>query len=194
MKVTPLDLRQQKFRRRFQGFDRAEVTALLHEVADQYESALIEVDRVRQEAVQMEARLNEHREHERNLKNTLMTAQRLSEDIKTTAELQARTIVREAESRSELLLHRTQARLEDLQREIDGLRLRRRDVETSIEATIGSLRNAIDFVREQDQQDRDDKILLHRPRQADVSPAPASAPSVQIPRTLEQLLEIGAQS
>ena len=66
-----------------------------------------------------------------------------------------------------MLLERTEARLEDIQREIDGLRLKRKDVETSIEATINTLRNTLDYVREQDDRERDDNILLHRPRQSD---------------------------
>ena len=36
MKVTPLDLRQQKFRTVVRGFDRAEVEAFLSETADDY--------------------------------------------------------------------------------------------------------------------------------------------------------------
>ena len=64
-------------------------------------------------------------------------------------------------------LETTQARLEDVQREIDGLKLKRRDVETSIEATIQVLRNTLEFVREQEARDRDEKILFHRPRHAD---------------------------
>ena len=84
----------------------------------------------------MEAVLSEHREHEKNLQNTLMTAQKLSDDIKANAELEARRIIREAEGRSDLLLEKTQARLEDIQREIDGLKLKRRTSRRSIEANI----------------------------------------------------------
>jgi len=40
MKVTPLDLRQQKFKTVMRGYDRGEVTAFLTEVADDYENAL----------------------------------------------------------------------------------------------------------------------------------------------------------
>ena len=66
-----------------------------------------------------------------------------------------------------------QARVDEIQREIDGLRLKRRDVESSLEATIAALRNALEFVREQDQKEREDKVLLHRPRPAaDVPQAP----------------------
>jgi DivIVA domain-containing protein len=43
MKVSPLDLRQVRFRTAFRGFDRAEVLALITEVADDYENALREV-------------------------------------------------------------------------------------------------------------------------------------------------------
>ena len=115
----------------------------------------------------MEAVLDEHREHEKSLRNTLMTAQKLADDIKANAEEEAERVVREAAGRSELLLEKTQARLEDVQREIDGLKLKRRDVETSIEATIQTLRNTLEFVREQEVREREEKILLHRPRHAE---------------------------
>jgi cell division initiation protein len=167
MKVSPLDLRQARFRRAFRGFDRAEVIALMTEVADDYEHALREVDTLRQEITKMEALLEQHREHERDLRNTLVTAQKLSDDIRATADAQARQIIREAEGRSDLLLHKTQARLEDVQREIDGMKMKRREVENTLESTIGSLRGTLEFVRELEQRDRDEKILLHRPRQLD---------------------------
>ena len=59
----------------------------------------------------------------------MITAQKLSDDIKAGAEEAALRIVREAESRATLLLDKAQARIEDVQRDIDGLKLKRRDVE-----------------------------------------------------------------
>jgi len=167
MNVSPLDLRQQRFRKAFRGFDPVEVTAFLVAVADDYEQALRETDRLRQELMRMEVVLAENRGQEKNLQSTLMTAQKLSDDIKANAEQEAKRIVREAEGRSDLLLDKTQARLEDIQREIDGLKLKRKDVETSIEANISTLRNTLEFVREQEARERDDKILFHRPRQVE---------------------------
>lgn len=167
MNVSPLDLRQQRFRRAFRGFDPVEVTAFLVAVADDYEQALRETDRLRQELMRLEVVLAENRGQEKNLQSTLITAQKLSDDIKANAEQEAKRIVREAEGRSDLLLDKTQARLEDIQREIDGLKLKRKDVETSIEAHISTLRNTLEFVREQEARERDDKILFHRPRQVE---------------------------
>ena len=180
MKVSPLDLRQLRFKSRFRGFDRAEVLALMVEVADDYEHALHEVERLRQEISKMEALLTQHREHERSLRDTMVTAQRVSDDIRSNAEEQARQIVREAEGRSDLLLQKTQARLEDVQREIDGMRMKRREVENSVEACITSLRSTLEFVREQDQREREEKILLHRPRTAEAAPqAQAEPPEIR---------------
>ena len=166
MNVSPLDLRQQRFRRKFRGFDPVEVASFMAAVADDYEHALRETDQLRQDVMRLEADLTHHREHEKNLQNTLTTAQRLSEEIKANAELEGRRIIRDAEARSELLLEKTQSRLEDIQREIDGLKLKRRDAETSVEATISTLKNTLEYVREQEAREREDKILFHRPRLA----------------------------
>jgi cell division initiation protein len=175
MNVSPLDLRQQRFRTTIRGFDRVEVTAFLTAVANDYEEALRETDRLRHDFVRMEAALNEHREQERSLKATLLAAQKFADDIKTNAEEEARRVVADAQGRADLLLTRTQARLEDVQREIDALKQKRKEVETSISGSIQTLRNALEFVREQDVRDKDDNVLLHRPRQSE----PAASEIVQ---------------
>ncbi len=175
MNVTPLDLRQQKFKSAMRGYDRGEVDALLTEVADDYEGAIREADRLRQEVARLEDLLAEHRSEEKSLKNTLVSAQRLADEMRETAERDAQRVMRDAEARADLLVQKAQGRHEDLQREIDGLRARRRETETSVEAIINALKNTLDFVREQDQKDRDDKIRLMRPRPSEVTTPAASA-------------------
>lgn len=163
MNVTPLDLRQQKFKTALRGYDRGEVEALLAEVADDYEGALRETDRLRQDATRLESALAEHRSEEKSLRNTLVSAQRVADEMRETAERDAERMTREAETRADLLIQKAQGRLEDLQREIEGLRSRRRETETSVEAIINALKNTLDFVREQDARERDDKIRVLRP-------------------------------
>lgn len=170
MKVTPLDLRQQRFKTVMRGFDRDEVTAFLHEVAEDYEQALRETDRLRDDLGRTQASLDELREHERTLRNTLLTAQKLADEIRNNAEQEARRVVRDAEDRAELAVQKAQNRLGEVQREIDGIRLKRRDAETSLESSIATLRNSLDFIRQQDTRERDEKVVLHRPRPVDVPP------------------------
>ena len=162
LKVTPLDLRQTRFKTAMRGFDREEVAAFLLEVADDYETAIRENDRLRTEVVKLEAMLDQHRQLEGSLRSTLVSAQKVADDMRDTASQEAARIVREAEGRAEMMVHSAQARVEDVQREIDGLRLKRREAETQVEATISALRSTLDFVRSTD--DREEKIVLHRPR------------------------------
>jgi cell division initiation protein len=163
MSVTPIDMRQPRFGTAMRGFDRGEVTAFLEEAATDYENALRENDRLRQEIVRLEASLNQFRELEGSLKTTLMSAQKVADDMRDNATKDSTRIVREAEGRAELLVQKAQAKLEDIEREIDGLRLKRREVETNIEACISTLHNTVDFIREQERRERENRVVPHRP-------------------------------
>jgi cell division initiation protein len=161
--ISPLDLRQPRFGTAMRGFDRTEVTAFLEEAATDYEHALRENDRLRGEIVRLEASLNQFRELEGSLKSTLMSAQKVGDDMRENAQQEAARIIRDAEARADVLVEKAQRRLEDIEREIDGLRLKRREAETNIEATISTLHNTLDFIREQERRERENKVVPHRP-------------------------------
>ena len=164
--VSPIDLRQRKFAGAMRGFDRQEVTTFLAEASVDYENALRENDRLRQEIVRLRASLNQFRELEGSLKSTLMSAQKVADDIHENAAQESKRIVSDAEARAELAMQKVQVKLEAAQREIDSLKLKRREVETSIEATISTLKSTLEFVREQDRRDRDNRdtnVVPHRP-------------------------------
>ena len=143
------------------------MVAFLTEAADDYEHAMREIDRLRGDLMRMEGLLNEHRERENNLRDTLLTAQRLSGELKESAQTEAKLILREAQGRADLLLQKAQSRLEELDRDVTEMKLRRRDAEGSLEATIQALYRALEFVRDQGDTRTDEKVLLHRPRQAE---------------------------
>jgi cell division initiation protein len=159
MTVTPLDLRQSRFKTSMRGFEKTEVTALLEAVADDYENALRENDKLRQEIARLDASLAQHRELEASLKNTLISAQKVADDMRETAHAEAARIIREAEGRAELAQQKAQARLEDVQREIDGLKMKRRETETGVEALISTLHNTLEFIRDQEHRE---EIVPHR--------------------------------
>jgi cell division initiation protein len=188
MKVTPLDLRQAQFKTKMRGFDPHEVAPFLADAANELENALREIDRLKQEAARSDVSMSEYREREVSLRNTLLTAQRLADQIKDNAEQEAKTMVREAESRADLILQKAQARFAEVERDINEMRLRRRDVEGSLEASIASLTYALEFMRAQDQVERDEKLLLHRPKviEATAQPVTVAAARPAEPRLVPQ--------
>jgi cell division initiation protein len=179
MRISPMDMRQQRFKTAMRGYDRTEVVAFLTEAADDYEHAMREIDRLRGDLMRMEALLAEHRDRENNLRDTLLTAQRLSEELKDSAQSEAKLIVREAQLRADVLIQKAQVRLEELDHDVNELKLRRLDAEGHVEATIQALYRALEFIRDQDQTRTDEKVLLHRPRQTE-QPAAQNKTDVRV--------------
>ena len=127
MKVTPLDLRQAQFRSKLRGFDPDEVTPFLADAAYELEQALKEIDRLRQEAARKEVVLEEFRERENALRNTLLTAQRLADQIKRTPRWSRRpSSARPRPRRPDPAEGAGPAK--ELDRDINEMRVRRRDV------------------------------------------------------------------
>jgi cell division initiation protein len=134
--------------------------SLVLEAADGYEQALRDNEKLRTDLIRLEASLTQYRELEGSLKSTLMSTQKVADDMRENAVQESGRIVNEAEGRAELLTLQAQMRLEGIQREIDSLRLKRREAETSIEATISTLHSTLDFVREQERRDREGQAAI----------------------------------
>jgi|KBSMisStaDraftv2_1062788.scaffolds.fasta_scaffold83028_2 cell division initiation protein len=159
--VSPLDLRQTTFPTAWKGYDQARVRAFLLAASESFEAAARENERLRQEITRLDSVIRQHRELEATLNNTLVQAQKVSDDMRNHAQLEADRLVREAKGRAELLMAAAQNRLDDVQREIDGLKMKRREVEVGIESIIGALTHTLEFVRE---QPRDTRVASHQPR------------------------------
>jgi cell division initiation protein len=148
--VTPLEMRQAKFDTTMRGFDKGQVTALLEDAAAGYDDALRENERLRQEIARLDGSLQQYRDLESGLKTALVTAQRAADDTRSVAQQDATRIIRDAEGQASLIVDRAHARSEDVQREIEGLRLKRREAEVNLESVIKALQHTLEFVREQD--------------------------------------------
>src|SRR3977135_904111 len=101
--LTPLEIQKQLFARKFKGFDPDEVRAYLQMVAEELEILIKDVDRLSRENVMLREDLDDHNQRERILKDTLLSAQKVSEDVRATARKEAELIVKDAELLSERL-------------------------------------------------------------------------------------------
>ena len=87
----------------------------------------------------LRALLDEHRQRETILKNTLLTAQRVSEEIQENARKQAESVVKEAEMQADRLIELAQSRAHEVERGILDLRAHRTALRTDIRALITRL-------------------------------------------------------
>jgi cell division initiation protein len=181
MRVTPLDLRQTEFRLSLRGFSREDVRTFLLDAANDYEQALRELARVQDQLRELQAEIGGYRDREAALCETLLTAQRLADQIRDNAEQEGQMVVREAEGRADLLLQKTQTRLEEMEREIQDTRTRRRDAELSLETSIATLSAALHALRARDQKEKEDRLLIHRPRTVEAPSAPPAGETPALP-------------
>jgi cell division initiation protein len=153
MKLTPSDVQRQAFATRFRGFDPDEVRAFLAAVAEEMAALQREKDRIEQELRHLELIVNEHREREAILKNTLLTAQKAAQDIREAARREADTVVKQAELQGDRLLEMAQSRAHEVERGILDLRGHRTALRTDIRAIVTRLTQLLDLQEEAEVED-----------------------------------------
>src|SRR5260370_1499235 len=105
MRISTLDIRQQQVTVRwFRGFDKHEVDAFLDDVADDYETVLKENALLKEQLATLEERSRGLTEREKALQDTLVTTQRLGDEMKAAARREAELHMRAADLRGEKLL------------------------------------------------------------------------------------------
>lgn len=137
MRLSPLDIRQQQFTvRMFRGLDPQEVDAFLEDVAEDYESVLKENALLKEQLQAHEERARGLGDVEKTLKETLLTTQKIAEEMKEAARRDAALIVREAEARGERILDDCRAEESRLRAEIKALRRVHRQLLEDLRGTL----------------------------------------------------------
>ncbi len=156
MKLTPLDIQRHEFQQRsFRGLDSDEVRTFLNDVSEEMEQLRSEHEKQSEDIRRVNLLLSEHNQREEILKNTLVAAQRTSEELKDNAKKQSQMLLKEAELAADRLVEAAQARAHDLKKDIVELKMQKRQVLNSILAAIANLRNLIQLMSESDaQQDK----------------------------------------
>jgi cell division initiation protein len=136
MDLTPLDIQKQTFSRGFKGYNLDEVRAYLHLIAEEIERLVRDVDRLARENAMLREDLEDHSQRERILKDTLLSAQKVSEEVRATARKEAELIVKDAELLSERLIGQAMSRVADLERSIQDLKVQRKATRNKVQGTL----------------------------------------------------------
>jgi cell division initiation protein len=128
MEISPLEITQREFARKFRGLDPEEVQTFLEQLAEEMTRLVQETTEQAAQIQRLEAQVRVNQEREDSLRNTLVTAQKITEDeIKGNAKREADLIIKESELRAEKLLEQAHQKLGQVQAEIAELR-RQRDL------------------------------------------------------------------
>jgi cell division initiation protein len=154
--LTPLEIQKQDFARVFKGYSPDEVRGYLHLVAEEIERLVMDVDRLSRENAMMRDELEDHSQRERILKDTLLSAQKVSEEVKGNARKEAELIVKDAELVAERVVSQAMVRVADIEKAIQELKIERMSLRTRLQSTLDILQQMIDL--DADQQSVDQPI------------------------------------
>jgi len=134
--LTPIDITQREFPRRFRGLDPVEVKTFLEGVAEELQRLLKE-NALKDERIQrLEGEVQSYRERENELKTTLFATQRITDQMKDKVRKEADLILKDAELKAEKLLERAHLMLAQFQGKIADLKRQKALFEARIRAAI----------------------------------------------------------
>ncbi|MGM0443699.1 MAG: DivIVA domain-containing protein [Fibrobacterota bacterium] len=122
MQMTPIEIRNYKFRKTlFKGVDPDHVTSFLQQAADEVAALRDENSRLATQLKESRGQIDKYRRIEETLNETLLTAQRATDEARANAQKEAELIIKESQVRADRYEDESRRRVHELAAEIRSL-------------------------------------------------------------------------
>jgi len=139
VKITPLDIQQQQFKGKvFGGLNPDDVDTFLQAVAQEMENLSRENANLRETVQKRAAEAEILEQRERDLRDTLLAAHKISDDMKSNARKEADLIIAEAEIRAEKIVADAENRLVQLENDLQEIRRQKIQFESTFRSMLDS--------------------------------------------------------
>lgn len=182
MKLTPIEIKNQEFKKSMRGYDVVEVDTFIELIADKYQELLEENERLVKQNLVLDTELNNIKDVERTLKTTLKNVQENSQISKENSAKEAGLIKKEAELAAAQLLEKTRLMVHKMREEVVNLQNQKHSFISRLRHLLSSQMELLEVL---ETDDLNIKKLKDRtkPGTGDVNPIMAKRPiSNQPPR------------
>jgi cell division initiation protein len=138
MSLTPVEIRHVKLGRRMFGYDRKTTDGLLADIVTSFEDVWRDRADVRDELEELETELAHQKEIEGSLRKTLISAERMADEVRSQARREAEVIISEARATARDIVSGAESERERIQGEIRRLRTLEIDVRADYRAFLVS--------------------------------------------------------
>ncbi|MGB9735610.1 MAG: DivIVA domain-containing protein [bacterium] len=161
MKLTPLDIQQQQFRKRLlNGYDKREVDTFMELIRNEMEELITENMELKQQLKDKTESLDAYRDREQTIKETMLTTQQLKEDIHANALKEAQLIIADARVKAEEIINSAQNRYMEIVNDIKELRRQRLQLEANLKAVLEAHLKMLDTEIIKEPKEIDDTIAV----------------------------------
>ena len=177
MKVTPLDLKKQEFKRAVRGYDRVEVDTFMELIISEFESLIHENTKLSKNNASLEAELKHFKEVEKTLKETLYNVQETSQISRENSLKEATLVKKEAELEAIRMVDEARGETQRLREEMMTLKQQKESFTARLRHLLSSQLELLE-VLEMDDADLD--------KLKDKSGKTATAPKRPAPRRIKK--------
>jgi cell division initiation protein len=136
MALTPLDIQKMRFPQKMRGYDPTEVGNFLALVAEDLAAKSADLDKAERENRYYRQRLEETEQREHQLQQTLLRAQKVSDEITANARREAELMVKEAEMAADKMVQQAVEQSTRIESKIAELRTMRRELQMKFRNTL----------------------------------------------------------
>ena len=161
MAITPLEIQKMRFSQKMRGYDPTEVEGFLSLLAEELAARIAQSEKLERENRYYRQRLEEteHREHQ--LQQTLLRAQKVSDDITANARREAELMVKEAEIAADKIVQQAIEQSTRFESKIVELRTARRELQLKFRNTLDLFQRILEAEME---DERNTATVLTLPR------------------------------
>ncbi len=135
MKIAPIDILHKTFGRKLGGLDSEEVFNFLKAIAEDLEAIIHERNQLKELVREKEIQMLEYRERDKSIKETLMTAHKMTEQLRRDAEREAAIILNDANQKADAIIGNARDGLKKTYQDIGELK----KIKTQFEVELKSL-------------------------------------------------------
>lgn len=190
MKLTPLDIRKQTFKKKaMSGLDPAEVQAFLEMAAGEFEELIRENTSLAERMQGLDTKIDDYRRMEKTLQDTLLSAQKTSDELRNNAEKRGELLIKEAQFKADQIIGEARARLMDLQRQIADLKNVRSNYLAKLRSLLESHLEMLQF-QEMDSGIRIQTNIFSNMKKEEAARVEAEQTTLEVPRGEPSIAEM----
>lgn len=145
MSVSKIDLLNKRFTRKMFGYSRLEVDQFLLETAETVGAMADNQKDLRKKIKRLEAAVQEYRKRDETLRDTLMSTQKMVDDLKVQASKEAQLIMDEARGKAEATVQKGHNRLAQIHEEVEALKRQRSQFEIQLKSLLDSHMKMLEY-------------------------------------------------
>lgn len=145
MKISPIEIRQQEFTKKMRGYDPDEVQSFLETLAEEFQKLNEDNESLTNEVASLTEQINEFKKIEKNLQDTLLSAQESSSKSMEATKKQTSLMIREAELKASQIIEKARESTNDIRNAVVNLREEKDLILAKLKAIVSSQANLLEL-------------------------------------------------